>query len=71
MNLLQAWNEWKVESPPYVLPSDLPLILSERSVHATVIRPNWAESITADDFCSPRDTRLHLGLLPIPYIGDL
>ena len=71
MNLLQEWAEWKVESPPYILASDLPLIMSERSAQATVIKRSWAEAITADDFCAPGDARLHLGLLPIPYIGDL
>jgi hypothetical protein len=71
MNLLDEWAKWKVESPPYVLASDLPIILSERTAHTTVIKASWNEAITAEDFCAPGDTRLHLGLLPIPYVGDM
>jgi hypothetical protein len=71
MNLLREWNEWKAETPPYVLSSDRPVLLSERFAHASVIRESWAEAMAADDFCAPGDTRLHLGLLPIPYLGDI
>ena len=71
MNLLSEWAEWKADLPPYFLASDAPLLLSERSARATITRASWPEAYTADDYCAPGDTRLHLGLIPQPFFGDL
>jgi len=32
---------------------------------------NWPDAHRAADFCAPKDHRLHLGLLPQPFCGDL
>jgi len=32
---------------------------------------NWPDAYRAADFCAPKDHRLHLGLLPQPFLGDL
>ena len=71
MTLLREWAEWNPGSAPYVLPADGPLLLSGRSAQATVVRRSWQAAYTADDFCAPGDTRLHLGLIPQPFLGNL
>jgi hypothetical protein len=32
---------------------------------------SWREASGAADFCAPGDSRLHLGLLPQPFLGDV
>jgi hypothetical protein len=38
--------------------------------HLAVHR-SWAAATCADDFCAPGDKRLHLGLIPQPFIGNV
>jgi hypothetical protein len=71
MDLLHQWGEWRAESPPYILDADRALLTSQRSTRATVVRRSWPEAFNANDFCAPGDIRLHLGLLPQPFFGDL
>lgn len=42
-----------------------------RSRSASVTLRGWEEANKQDDFCRPGDRRLHLGLLPMPFVGDL
>jgi len=35
------------------------------------MRCNWQEAFRAPDFCAPGDNKLHLSLLPQPFIGDV
>ncbi|MCX5645755.1 MAG: hypothetical protein NTZ17_13920 [Phycisphaerae bacterium] len=71
MDLLQAWANWKPDSPPFVLDGDLEVLNSDRSVKAVVTRRSWQEAIQTPDFCAPGDKRLHLDLLPHPFCGDV
>lgn len=71
MTLLTEWAKWSPGALPHTLPVDAPLLLSGRSGLATVVRRSWEEAHAADDFCAPGDTRLHLGLIPQPFFGDL
>jgi hypothetical protein len=62
MDLLSAWSEWNPTTPPFVLDGD--------SVSGVTFK-SWQAAVTEPDFCKPNDQRLHLGLLPMPFIGDL
>jgi hypothetical protein len=70
-NLLTAWSNWSEVSAPYVLEEDRTVLTSPRSTKATVTYKNWSEVYKAKDFAAPGDTRLHLGLLPHPFCGDV
>ena len=70
MNLLSEWAHWKFGSPPYVLEADRPVLTVPRSAsHLEVM--NWPKIYAQDDFWAPGDTKLHLGLLPHPFHGNL
>lgn len=56
---------------PFVLDADRELLLSSKSSHARSVIGSWSAAIESADFCAPGDTRLHLGLLPEPFTGDL
>jgi|HubBroStandDraft_3_1064219.scaffolds.fasta_scaffold33427_2 hypothetical protein len=71
MNLLGEWASWKPEGPPYTLNSDQVVLRLPRSARAIVTKRNWPDAHQASDFCAPEDRRLHLGLLPQPFLGDL
>jgi hypothetical protein len=67
MNLLETWKKWHPNSPPFVLDDDLETLEPDHYV----TRRGWQDAIGASDFCSPGDTKLHLGLLPQPFFGDV
>lgn len=71
MDLLREWAKWKPGSPPFVLESDRAVLNSGRSSRLVVTFRNWSEAHRAPDFCAPKDPRLHLGLLPQPFFGNL
>jgi hypothetical protein len=56
---------------PFALDRDLHLLGSERGSRSVVVHRSWREAWQAGDFCSSSDTRLHLGLLPQPFFGDV
>jgi hypothetical protein len=70
-NLLDAWSKWSEASVPYVLEEDKEVLNSIRSTKSTVAYKSWAEVYKSKDFAAPGDTRLHLGLLPHPFCGDV
>lgn len=70
-DLLGAWAAWKPREPPFVLEVDRPILESESSVAATVSFSSWQAAHESQDFCAPRDTRLHLGLIPTPFVGNM
>ena len=74
MELLSEWSkasdQWNAGSPPYTLEADADFLKS----YATVTYHSWDEARQAPNFYSPdrnRDRRLHLGLLPGPFVGDV
>ncbi len=71
MNLLQEWANWKASKPPFVLDSDQAVLGSERNARRIVTIESWPKAYRAADFCAPKDSRLHLGLMPQPFLGDL
>ncbi|MBN2569420.1 MAG: hypothetical protein JXB42_08330 [Deltaproteobacteria bacterium] len=71
MKLLESWENWQPSSPPFVLDEDLEVLDSQQSGRSVVTHCSWQEAIQAPDFCTPGDRRLHLGLLPQPFFGDV
>lgn len=71
MNLLKAWENWKPESPPYLLDSDLNVLKPHQNSKAIASYCCWKEAISDPVFFRPSDRRLHLGLLPQPFFGDV
>jgi predicted transport protein len=66
-DLLNTWRLWDAAEPPFVLQDDEPVL---RQVKGKVTQ-TWDEAHTAHDFGLPGDRRLHLGLLPHPFCGDV
>ncbi len=74
MDLLSEWRkaagQWDAGPPPYILEADAGYLKS----YPTVTYHSWDEAWQAPDFFCPdrsKDRRLHLGLLPGPFVGDL
>ena len=65
-HLIERWRECNLESPPYLFPDDKPEIF--RSIAET--HRNFEEYTASLEFGSS-SAKLHIGLLPIPYVGDL
>jgi hypothetical protein len=68
--LLTAWGAWRPNAAPFALRADWTVLNSPRSAKALVVFQSWPQGYKAPDF-PPRDSRLHLGLLPEPYVGNL
>jgi len=71
MDLLKAWNEWAPNGPPHMLAADREKLESERSKAATIKFESWEKAFADGSFYMPGDRKLHLGLLPQPFVGDL
>ena len=71
MELLREWANWKSNGAPFVLESDRADLSPAISAGIAVTIRNWPDAYQAPDFCKPGDHRLHLGLLPQPFLGDL
>lgn len=71
MDLLKSWAAWAPTSTPYVLDADRTILLSDQSLRSTVVTNSWKDAIERHDFCAEDDPRLHLGVLPEPFTGNL
>lgn len=70
-DLLWEWANWSSSSLPFILEADRAILDSTQRSPAFVTFHNWREAYGAPDFCAPKDHRLHLGLLPQPFFGNL
>lgn len=68
MSLLAAWRDFNVESGPFLMDGDEVLRPPTR---LAVLHSSWETYIGEPSFGGGRDTRFHLGLVPIPFTGDL
>ncbi|HEY2826306.1 MAG TPA: hypothetical protein VGJ04_01800 [Pirellulales bacterium] len=68
---LAEWSKWQPNEPPHQFPGDEDILAELGSKEKTRVFRSWEEYYQAPDFCEPGDTRLHLGLLPQPFIGNL
>jgi len=71
MDFLHEWANWKCNRPPFLLKSDQSVFDLELPEGASVTHDSWLDAYAADDFWSPTDTRLHVGLIPQPFIGNV
>lgn len=77
-NLIVAWKAFHTSQAPYVLEEDRPVLdqwdkKRSRKPSSSAYHPaqNWADYTNAPDFGAPHDSRLHTGLLPMPFMGNL
>ena len=66
-NLVSAWQQCDLASPPYLFPADKPYF----SKYKSKVFHSFDEYIVSTEFGLSSDTNLHVGLLPIPFIGNL
>lgn len=66
--LISAWNRFKPEQPPYVLPGD-EVVLNEEHLYCR--HAGWDGFVADPDFGVPGNSQLHLDLLPVPFVGNL
>lgn len=64
--LIERWHNISLESSPFVLREDEPEIAGSISQYRS-----HDEFIASPTFGDRKDTSLHVGLLPVPYIGYL
>ena len=66
-DLLTAWREFDSSQPPYLLRGDEALL----SVSKSVTIKSTDELIKHPQFDFRGDGRVHLGLLQVPFLGNL
>lgn len=66
-DLIDFWRNSPMESPPYIAPPDKPFI-NEKQIS---IFTSYKSYVEANIFGDNQDKSLHVGLLPIPYVGNL
>ena len=75
MDLLGEWSKasdrWNPGSAPYILEADVEADADFLKNHATVTHHGWDEARQARDFDCKTDRRFHIGLLPVPFMGNL
>lgn len=69
-SLFTDWRKCRVESAPYLFPGDEFLVEPDYKKIVSVYR-SFEEFITSPKFGFISDKSLHLGLLPIPFVGNL
>jgi hypothetical protein len=69
-DLIAFWQQFERQKAPFAHPADLPVLrTNSRWVEADAV--DFDTYIAGPRFADPDDDRLHLSLLPVPYIGDL
>ena len=71
MSLLREWRKWNPEDFPYVLDMDADVLESPSWRPSVAKYRNWRKATRGPDFGKSDDKRLHLGLIPVPFMGDM
>ena len=71
MSLLNEWRKWDSGDFPYVLDTDANVLESPSWKPWTAKYRGWRKATGDPDFCKSEDKRLHLGLIPVPFMGDM
>ena len=71
MSLLTAWHGLQFDSPPFLLDEDKTLLSVPSAAKLVASYRSWQEFTEDKNFGRSGDRRLHLGLLPVPFIGDM
>ncbi len=66
--LVTTWKRFQTEEAPYVLPGD-ELVLSGPQLCCRFT--GWDSFVADPEFGAPGNSKLHLDLLPIPFVGNL
>jgi hypothetical protein len=69
--LLAAWRKFRLADAPHVLPGEEALLEPRARDRWTCCFRSWEEFSTQDNFGASDGGGLHLGLLPMPFVGDL
>lgn len=70
--LIKAWTDWAATTPPYVLKDDQEVLFTDESLEFTApTYTTWEHVYSQPDLGKPGDTKLHLGLIPQPFCGDI
>ena len=65
--LISFWREYHPDQAPFVHPADAPVV---RERHVALYN-SYQDFTNSEALAGLSDKRLHLGLLPEPYVGDL
>ncbi len=68
--LIAGWRDCPIDSPPYLFPRD-GNHLEFTNERALSLHKTFEDYIVSSKFGSSSDRSLHVGLIPIPYIGNL
>ncbi|WP_420629809.1 SGNH/GDSL hydrolase family protein [Candidatus Leptofilum sp.] len=68
--LIEGWRACKLDNSPYLFPGDEFLLENKYQKYWQNIS-SFKEYIESPEFGLKTQKKLHLGLIPIPYIGDL
>jgi hypothetical protein len=68
-SFVEDWRACSFSKPPYIFPSDKPII--EASKRFVTVHDSFEAFIESPDFGEGGDKKLHLGLLPVPFRGNL
>ena len=71
MTLLKEWLKWDPDDFPYVLNMDSEDLGSPTWKTSVAKYRSWRKATRARDFGKSSDKRLHLGLIPVPFMGDM
>lgn len=69
--LVTKWRQCPTDASPYLFPGDDFLMEGPTKDRFVSLYDSFDEFADSEDFGLRRNPRLHLGLLPIPYIGHL
>jgi hypothetical protein len=69
-DLIAFWQQCEIKQAPFAHPADVPILrANSRWIEADAV--DFDSYIAGPRFADPHDDRLHLSLLPVPYVGDL
>lgn len=68
-SFVETWRACSFSEPPYIFPGDEALI--EENSRFTATHKSFEDFIESSDFGQRDDRKLHLGLLPVPFRGNL
>lgn len=71
VSLLSQWRKWDPENFPYALDMDADVLTSPSWKPWVAKYRGWRKATGDPDFCKSGDKRLHLGLIPVPFMGDM
>lgn len=66
--LITSWQRISLSDAPFVLEEDYSILKQKRNT--VVLHTNYSE-YAKSSLERPKDPQFHLGLIPVPYLGDL